>query len=570
MNQERKHTFKVIGAFALFAVVFGLGTYGIQPTGLQGQLTFTEAPPTPPTQVNAPLQINNLTVENPVFDPAADQEAEIEFNLSAGAYITAKIYDEDREEIAKIAENRYYDRGDHSIDWNGNDKFADLVLDGEYTFTITASYGNETDKESTTLIVKRGYDNSDDRITSPRLKRVYASKQDYDPSLGEKNHLVFTLTETADVRGELFDKRGLRIYQFIDQKNLSAGTHKVQFDNDELSNLDDYVTYELRVTNTKGSDKYSGEIKLNPEDDRDSGKPNLLADQTTNGHPYTPKADNKLAISFKLDRDADITIEIRDDDYLVATATKEVELAAGSHTLYWDGRDKFDDFTADGFYQYKISAGNMRGRDVEYGNFSISGSGSSVSEFTDNCSGFSDVHSGHENCKAITWAKENNIIQGYADGKFRPNDPVKRVEALKMILVGLNAKLASNNGQGLGFTDANRFGWYADYLRTGLALGIVKGYSDSTFRPENPVLRAEALVMLLNTARSTDKLIIPTANYGQPYYDVQNNKDSAWYFSYAWYARENSLTPSNSYLYPANYMSRAELADMLYRYRVDR
>lgn len=572
MNQDKKHTLKVVGAFALFALIFGFGTYGIQPAGLKGQLTFTEAPPTPPTenQITAPLQINNLTAENPVFDPAADQDADIEFTLSAGAYITARIYDEDRDEIVKIAENRYYDRGEHALQWDGRDKFADLVRDGQYTLTLSATYGNESDKESLELIVKRGYDDSGDRLAAPRLKRVYASKQDFDPTLGEKDYIVFTLTESADVRGEIFDNRGLRIYQFVDHKNLSAGTHKVLLDNDEISPLNEYVTYELRVTNSKGSDKYSGEIKLNPEDDRETGKPNLLGDQATNGHPYTPKADNKLAISFKLDRDADVTIEIRDDDYLVATAVKEVELASGTHTLYWDGRDKFDDFTADGFYQYKISAGNIRGRDVEYGNFSITGSGGNVTEFRDNCSGFSDVNSGHENCKAITWAKENGIIQGYEDGTFRPNNPVKRVEALKMILVGLNAKIANNNGQGLGFSDANRFGWYADYLRTGLALGIVKGYADSTFRPENPVLRAEAIVMLLNTARSADNLIIPTANYGQPYYDVPNTKDTAWYFSHAWYVHEHNLTNNQNYLYPANYMSRAELADMLYRYKIKR
>lgn len=558
---------KVLGAVLIVGLLVGFTAYNLNPAGLKGQLTFTQAPPTPPdhNSLTPTLQITNLSAENPVFDPTDDQEAEVEFTISSGAYITAKIYDEDREEIAKIAENRYYERGQHSLEWNGRDRFADLAYDGEYTFTLTATYGDQSDKESTELYVRRGYDNAGDLVTAPRLKRVYATKQDFDPT-SEKNYLVFTITEPSDIRAELFDRNGLRLYEVVDRKDLSAGTHKILIDNDELRNQEEYVTYELRVSNSKGQDKYTGEIKLNPEDDRQSGKPNLLGDEVKDGHPYTPKGQNKLGISFKLDRESEITIEIRDDDYIVATVSKEVELAAGSHTLYWDGRDKFDDYISDGLYQYKIIAGNFRGKDTEYGNFSVTGGGLEDNQFADNCAGFSDVHAKSEQCKAITWAKENDVVQGYDDGQFRPNTPVKRTEALKMILVALNAKIVTNNGQSLGFSDTNRFGWYADFLRTGLSLGIVKGYSDGAFRPENPVLRAEAIVMLLNTARSTDKLIIPTANYGQPYFDVQNSRDNAWYFSYAWYARENSLTPSNQYFYPADFATRAELVDMLYRY----
>ena len=72
--------------------------------------------------------------------------------------------------------------------------------------------------------------------------------------------------------------------------------------------------------------------------------------------------------------------------------------------------------------------------------------------------------------------------------------------------------------------------------------------------------------MLLNTGKAKDNLIIPTNNIGQPYYDTPNTPENKWFISYAWFSKAYSLIDNDFYFYPSQYMTRAEMADMLYRY----
>lgn len=48
---------------------------------------------------------------------------------------------------------------------------------------------------------------------------------------------------------------------------------------------------------------------------------------------------------------------------------------------------------------------------------------------------FSDVPSSNPYYDAIQWLTDNGVIQGYGDGTFRPNNPVNRAEMLKMIFI---------------------------------------------------------------------------------------------------------------------------------------
>jgi len=532
-------------------------------------VTFVEGPPSPNVDNVTPdlyanLSIVDYEIDRAIFDPLDSQEVEIEFTLNKEAYVTVEIF-QSNEVIAKLETNRYYQYGGHSLTWDGRDIFGDFAEEDEYIYRITAESGAEKDKVTGTIIVKHGYEGYyEDETTAPRLKRVYTAKELFDPAHKEKNYLVFTLTAEANVRAEIYDNRDVEIYKFIDEKNLPAGTYSYKLDNDELDQYKREIHYRIHAENSEGEDSEVGIVKLDEEDTKLDKKPNVYQD-TTDGRPYNQKGDS-LGISFKLDRHADLTIEIYDDEFLIKTITEETPLEAGSHTIYWDGRDTFGDLVSDGVYQYKISAGNFKGRDVERGNFSIE-EYAKVNSSSDNCAGFNDVHSSDTYCKSIKWAKDNQIISGFPDGTFKANNPVTRVEALKMILTTLHARMDENSGQELGFGDTDRFAWYSDYIRTALSLGVINGYADGTFRPSNMVLRSEALIMLLNTARSTDSLIIPTSSYGQPYFDVPNTRETQWYISYAWYAQTHKLTNSEYYLYPSNYMTRAELADMLYRYK---
>ncbi|MFH1546766.1 MAG: peptidoglycan DD-metalloendopeptidase family protein [Patescibacteria group bacterium] len=169
---------------------------------------------------------------------------------------------------------------------------------------------------------------------------------------------------------------------------------------------------------------------------------------------------------------------------------------------------------------------------------------------------FTDVDSNHLNSKAIKYLKENEIISGYPDGSFQPNQTVSRVEALKMILLGLGIELQPMLN--LGFPDTSNQQWYSVYVGTAVNKSIAKGYPDGTFGPGNTVNRAEYLKILLGSA-----LIAPDSVDESPYVDVSTD---AWFAPFAAYSKLKNIFPLTENLFEgAKGVTRAEVAETLYR-----
>jgi len=168
---------------------------------------------------------------------------------------------------------------------------------------------------------------------------------------------------------------------------------------------------------------------------------------------------------------------------------------------------------------------------------------------------FTDVDSNHENFKAIKYLKEHEIIGGYPNGSFQPNQTVSRVESLKMILLGLGIELQPMLD--LGFPDTSNQQWYSDFIGTAVNHGIAKGYPDGTFGPGNTVNRAEYLKILLGSAR-----IAPDSVDESPYADVSVN---AWFAPFVNYSKLKNIFPVKNLFEGAKGVTRAEVAETLYR-----
>ncbi len=97
------------------------------------------------------------------------------------------------------------------------------------------------------------------------------------------------------------------------------------------------------------------------------------------------------------------------------------------------------------------------------------------------------------------------VVNGYQDGTYRPQNIVTRAEMLKLIVVALGYEglAASSNNS---FTDANNH-WAKGYIGVGVNLGIVEGYGDGTFGPDNPVKYSEAATMLVRALGWTNQAI---------------------------------------------------------------
>lgn len=170
---------------------------------------------------------------------------------------------------------------------------------------------------------------------------------------------------------------------------------------------------------------------------------------------------------------------------------------------------------------------------------------------------FHDVEKSSDSFEAISFLREHEVIGGYPDGTFKPDNVVSRVEALKFILNGINSDLITSNT--LPFPDTSAREWYSTYVATGYNQAIVNGYPDSTFRPANTVNRAEFLKMLL-TAMDADVDMVVTRDV---YDDV---KKDDWFAPYVAYAKEkNLIVHRNGEFLPEEGMTRAEVAELIYR-----
>ncbi|MBP2025627.1 S-layer homology domain-containing protein [Peptoniphilus stercorisuis] len=84
-------------------------------------------------------------------------------------------------------------------------------------------------------------------------------------------------------------------------------------------------------------------------------------------------------------------------------------------------------------------------------------------------------------------------VKGYSDGSFKPNNKVTRAEAVSMFarLINGSDDFKSSNNK---FTDVD--GWYADAISFISEKGLMSGYSDGSFKPNNEMTRAEFATMI--------------------------------------------------------------------------
>ena len=185
--------------------------------------------------------------------------------------------------------------------------------------------------------------------------------------------------------------------------------------------------------------------------------------------------------------------------------------------------------------------------------------GVSESLHMENAIVFNDINRTHQNYQAIKYLKDQGIISGYSDGTFKPDQTVNRVEALKMLMFAFNVE-ASGGAYELNFADTDNSAWYVSTLSTAVARGIVKGYSDGTFKPANTVNRAEYLKILFKTNNMETNSEIT-----KPYSDVEL---SDWFAGYAFLANKMNILDVENNLYPADGMTRADVAETIYRMKM--
>lgn len=91
---------------------------------------------------------------------------------------------------------------------------------------------------------------------------------------------------------------------------------------------------------------------------------------------------------------------------------------------------------------------------------------------------------------------QKGIVSGYPDKTLRPNAPITRAEAAVMVMKAAGFEISKNTV--LTCTDKDTVpDWAKAYVATAMYKGVVKGYEDASFRPSNRLTRQETVVLVL-------------------------------------------------------------------------
>ena len=180
----------------------------------------------------------------------------------------------------------------------------------------------------------------------------------------------------------------------------------------------------------------------------------------------------------------------------------------------------------------------------------------------------------------LSMLHEKNVLAEFIVGAFRQKDPVShyllfqlqedpQVENLmeNMIVSMLHRLEGGPIAEAAGFTDVADGDWYADAVNWAASEGIVAGYEDNTFRPNDPITCEQLAAMLMNYAAWKGEDVSARA-------DLSSYNDAASVSSWAaetvqWAVAEGLISgmPGNL-LEPQGSATRAQVAAILQRYLV--
>ncbi|MDF2379308.1 MAG: S-layer homology domain-containing protein [Candidatus Gracilibacteria bacterium] len=139
------------------------------------------------------------------------------------------------------------------------------------------------------------------------------------------------------------------------------------------------------------------------------------------------------------------------------------------------------------------------------------------------------------------WAKEyieqladKGVINGYVDGNFGPDDAVTRAQLVKIALNAFDYELSEASTA--PFKDISVNDWHAPFITTAKKFNVLNGYSDGTFKPSQLVNRAEGLKILLNSG-NMDTSTAETS-------DFEDVDDNQWYSRFVAFATANNMISS--------------------------
>ncbi|MGO1581534.1 MAG: InlB B-repeat-containing protein [Peptoniphilaceae bacterium] len=129
--------------------------------------------------------------------------------------------------------------------------------------------------------------------------------------------------------------------------------------------------------------------------------------------------------------------------------------------------------------------------------------------------------------QAINYVVGKNLISGYPDGTFKPNEKITRAEFAKMISGYVKAGYPGSSN----FSDVKGH-WASDAIEKVYGNKVVKGYPDGTFKPNQEITRAEAVTILNSVfGRVSSNTSIANASNLTSLKTFRDVRPSDWFYS---------------------------------------
>ncbi|MBU1151534.1 septal ring lytic transglycosylase RlpA family protein [Patescibacteria group bacterium] len=179
---------------------------------------------------------------------------------------------------------------------------------------------------------------------------------------------------------------------------------------------------------------------------------------------------------------------------------------------------------------------------------------------------FSDLYIGHKNFVAISTLKENGVIEGYDDGSFRPEEKINRAEALKMLT--LASELLTK--EGINEADQPEENVFTDVVRSAWYAKYISAAKDKKVINgyDDGTFKPSENINLMETLKIYMESL-RTINYPETTEEnlFADTATDSWYSRYAALAKERGLLyiSANNSINPDQELTRGYLAEIIYR-----
>ena len=437
-------------------------------------------------------------------------------------------------------------------DKNGNDAKADFNAHKAGTYTVKAAINDDTytlggSAECKVVIKEATVVTAENVVVKYQGKIVTSVEKAFDGNAIKATDFTITDAEGKEIDGttaKLVDADGKDVTEA-----LNAGSYKLVIENKNVVFQGEAV---VPITINKVD---LSTIKVGAEESK-------TFDKTANAAiTYVPKGVEvaDLGLKYQSGTDKDGKPEWTP---IPANDTKvTVKDASGKEVTKLEG---------EGIYTIEIAAADDDAA-LNYtfpAEVSITVADAANLKFADN------VDSSAWYYNEVNKAAELSLMNGYADTNlFGPNDTITRAQVAQVLFNMAGGRADEDLPEGsyneiygyASFDDVNGKMWYGKAIAWAKATGIVTGYGDGTFAPENNITREEFATMLARYAQKYGNYTAGGAADFAAYGDA--SAVDSWAAEYvAWAVKGGYMGKNTDVLTPLANMTRAEAAAMVVRY----